>query len=429
MHKSSDRSTMLLNIFPCGFFLFYIGYLLNSYVFINNKMFTRPISLLGILLVLWGTYKIKKTTKGVDNSILPVYYFFMTICILNVIVGVPLAIFDGTTIGWLFDNTFWMYLIGFAMIIPMTFGKLRIMLKWAMIYVITAVAFSLFNFGDFYLHPTDIISNSVIGQFDSFRYNRPQEPGVLLAPIGAFLIFFSYFSRKWKFLIIIGFVLAIMAALLQGRRSISIITLCYPLISIVLYYNEKKNKMILLLALLSLGVLIGPQILARKDFNRFFDKNFVVLSERLEENTRDVVHDDFYKDMKEPTDWIFGRGMSGTYRSVQLSHIGHLNRSMVETGFLNIILHGGVLMLLPYIIILLYSFYKGFFFSNNIFVKSCSAYVLFHLFLLIPGGHLRFTYECFILFIFIRICTMDSWRRLSNKDILKIIESSSQKNT
>ena len=54
-------------------------------------------------------------------------------------------------------------------------------------------------------------------------------------------------------------------------------------------------------------------------------------------------------------EWLFGRGMDGTYRSPSVAELDTMNRRGIETGYLNIILHGGLFLLFPYIIILLYS--------------------------------------------------------------------------
>ena len=117
-------------------------------------------------------------------------------------------------------------------------------------------------------------------------------------------------------------------------------------------------------------------------------------------------------------DWIFGRGMSGTYRCPDE---GDPTRIVIETGYLNMILHGGLVMLIPFVTLLLYSSYKGFFCSNSYFVKSCSLIVFFHLLQLFPGGHLRLTMDSLIVFVFIRICISSSWRNKTDNLIINNI--------
>lgn len=60
-------------------------------------------------------------------------------------------------------------------------------------------------------------------------------------------------------------------------------------------------------------------------------------------------------------DWLLGRGMSGTYKSPSAAADDVANRSLIETGYLHLILKGGILLLIPYLIILINSVYKGFF--------------------------------------------------------------------
>lgn len=425
MLKLFPKDTKYLNYILFGLYVFYIGYLLNSYFFIENKLLTRPISLVGILLVLWGYYKTPKSLNGIDTEIKPLCYLFILVCFVNVIVGIPLTIRSGNTLGWLFDmGTLWMYIVFLVIFIPISFRSIHTIVSWALLYLLTSLSFSLYNFGDFYIHPEEVVSNYIIGTFDAFRFNRPQEPGLLLVPIGAFLIFYSFLKKKWRLFIAISFILALLAAMLQGRRTVSFITASYPLIAMLLYVFERKNRIAAFSIVLFLATILITQLFSIGYLKRFSDDNFVVLSERIDQNTRKAVHEDFYKDMNQLEDWILGRGMNGTYRSLQLSDVDKINRSIVETGYLNLILHGGLLMLIPYVIILLFAFYKGWFFSKNIFVKACAVYVLYHAILLLLSGHLRLTLECFVLFVFVRICLSLKWRNLSNNVInIKIGES------
>ena len=41
--------------------------------------------------------------------------------------------------------------------------------------------------------------------------------------------------------------------------------------------------------------------------------------------------------------------MDGTYRSPSVAELDTMNRRGIETGYLNIILHGGLFLLFPYI--------------------------------------------------------------------------------
>lgn len=100
----------------------------------------------------------------------------------------------------------------------------------------------------------------------------------------------------------------------------------------------------------------------------------------------------------------FGRGMDGTYRSPSVAELDTMNRRGIETGYLNIILHGGLFLLFPYIIILLYSV------INNVarrkdsyFSLSVIVYIIFHFVWLYPSGTPKLNLEYFVLWNFIAI--------------------------
>lgn len=88
------------------------------------------------------------------------------------------------------------------------------------------------------------------------------------------------------------------------------------------------------------------------------DNTFQVLFGRIDQDTRSGTEIDFYKNFT-AIDWLVGRGVNGTYRSLAVSDIDRLQRFVCETGYLNFILHGGVVLLVPYLFLLLNSIFKG----------------------------------------------------------------------
>ena len=134
-----------------------------------------------------------------------------------------------------------------------------------------------------------------------------------------------------------------------------------------------------------------------------YDEQFQILIERLDSNTREGTENDFYKDMN-GIDWIIGRGMSGTYYSPSVSDIDTKNRPLIETGFLNIILHGGVLALLPLIIILIHASYLGLFKSQSLIYKSCGIFIFIRLLWLYPSSSFKLNLTFSILWICVAIC-------------------------
>lgn len=413
--KLFSSKAKCLNCILFGLYIYYWGHLFHNYIFVNEK-WTRVFNLIGFCIIIYGFFKIKKSVQKCEPGFLFVYYFYILVCVINVIIGVPLMINDGRLSELISDpQSMGMYLIGFAFLIPVKLSYVRQVIRWAFLYAFTSLVFSLFFFNDLFIDASQIL-HSMIG-WDGYVLGRPQEPAILLMPIAAFFIFFTKFPIKYRVFLVIAFFFALCAAALSGRRGVAAILFGYLIIAICFHLLKEKRRLIISCLIMLLAIIPFVQYGGLDNIDKIFEENFVILYERMNEDTRKGVEVDFYKDMVETYDWIIGRGMAGTYKSVELSEVDRLHRTVVETGYLNIILHGGLLMLVPYILLLLYSFFRGFFFSNNSFLKSCALFVLYHFFLLYPSGHLRLTLEVFILFIFMRICMSPRWRNMSNQDI------------
>ena len=401
-----------------GLYIYYVSQLMHDYIFTESKMFTRIFTLFGALLFVYGLLITRKTYSGCDENIRINYKVFVVICIFNVLIGVPSLLFQDRAIEILASNLIWMFIMGFVVLLPFEDEDVCIVIRWALIYVITSLLFSLLFFRDLYVNPAELFATMVGWQAEVV--NKPQEPGMMLIPVSAFMILYHFISRRWKVLIILSFILAVLAGLMGGRRGgTSIILGLMSLPFIVLGMVHLKKTMVYFFFVVTI-VISAILIMPSNKSEEFVDTYFSVLAGRATTDTRSEAEDDFYEDFTNPVDWLIGRGAGGTFYSPALSWIDKLNRDIIETGYLNIILHAGLIMLIPYLILLVYAFYCGFFKSNSLFLKGCAAYVIFHLFMLYPGGHIRLSLQFFILFMYIRLCISEKWRNRTDDDIKRI---------
>lgn len=148
-------------------------------------------------------------------------------------------------------------------------------------------------------------------------------------------------------------------------------------------------------------------------FSNMADSFFSTLLERGDENTRDGVEESFYADMKSQTDWIFGRGWFGQY----YEPIFKTYRSSIETGFLALILRGGFLYLIPYVLILAFTAIYGYFKSRNLFCKSFAIMCLMQIVNLYPFGWPAFNFFHFLIWLGVWICNIKSFRELTDNQI------------
>jgi hypothetical protein len=174
---------------------------------------------------------------------------------------------------------------------------------------------------------------------------------------------------------------------------------------------KKENLVKLLWGIL---VIIGICLILMSSFD--WESYLVLLLDKLDKNTRSGVEMAFYKDMSW-MDWIIGRGMTGTYYCWEVSDIDRLNRLVIETGYLNIILKGGIFLLLPYVFFCIKSFFLGYFKSKNMLTKGMGVYCLAYVFFLYPSGTPEFNLSWVILWISILYCNTSSIRYMSDEQI------------
>ena len=390
-----------------GFFLFTVSDCFYNYIFIDNKLF-RMIGLLGILCILIAYIYLPKSQpfKGKWKIL---FNFFLAINIITILRGIYYPAIPYHRFAM--DSRFmWTYLIPFFLLLKPTSLFIRILFKWCWVYVWFALGFCLYNFSDFYLNPVEVM-RSMIG-WDAYYINRPQEPCNFVLPCCAFLFYFLSFSKKQKILLGLTIILALGAALMAGRRSSAATVLCFVLTALCSLYYRSNQKIGIFLITLSLIGVITYYI----DLN-FWEGKFEFLLDRIDSDTRSGTETDFYKDMTTISDWIFGRGMSGTYLSPSVAAIDKLHRTGIETGYLNLILHGGVCLLAPYVLLMLRAAYCGLFSSRNLLCKACAVYIGFHILFLYPGGTPNLSMEYLMLYLFIALCNSRTWLNKTNDEI------------
>lgn len=190
--------------------------------------------------------------------------------------------------------------------------------------------------------------------------------------IGALLPFFSAFllgllsrlssKRQGYVTFLIWFVFFILM-ILNARRNVSFSLALYALIAYVVtvFSNIKRNPIkYFLIVVFSFFMLVTIQINMDKMTSGVFNN----MAQRATLDTRSGVEELFFLDFfNSPIeDWIFGRGMNGGYlQKVVNESTGEVSdtRSVIETGYLNMILKGGLLYVLIILLIMFYTISKG----------------------------------------------------------------------
>ena len=165
----------------------------------------------------------------------------------------------------------------------------------------------------------------------------------------------------------------------------------------------------MVIMILSFGHLATSSYVFQRGFNKeAFDAS------------RSTVFEAFFLDFNSTSDWIIGRGIEGTVlRAASTGDIGEL----IENGFLVVILKGGLLYLIPFLIILLRASYLGFYKSNNDLVKALAYLILIYIIIMFFFNIPSFTTKYIFLWISVSVCFTPEIRSTNNDEIFKKINS------
>lgn len=227
----------------------------------------------------------------------------------------------------------------------------------------------------------------------------------LIAPLVLFLMKDLISKKDWKYATL-NIIVALLVAIIAGRRSSSFAYILVFIASFFVVFRKSASATINTLILTAIGVTLIYQM----GFLDFF------LS-KIDSDSRSGVVENFYDDMDTYT-WIFGRGALGTYYDPS-PLFGHIdgNRTEIETGYLNMILKGGIIYLVLYVFVLFKAFYKGYFMTNNDLTKAFACISLITCIELIPYGIQSFNLKYLSIWIGVGLCLNRQVRQMTNKEI------------
>lgn len=233
-----------------------------------------------------------------------------------------------------------------------------------------------------------------------------------LAPAAIVIFFKKYLAaNKWK-MYFIAYIGSLLISAYLARRGGLTMSLLYLVVCWLMYAVADKNTSKIKLVILGLLIVMIVFML----FNNLSDSFFSTLTKRGNEDTRGGVEDSFMLDVFASDDWILGRGWFGQYYE---SNLG-IYRGGIETGYLSLILRGGIVYLIPYTLMLFISFVNGYFRSNNLLCKSFALMCVMQLVSLYPYGWPAFNFMHFIIWLGVWICNNSKYRKMSDCSIKKL---------
>jgi len=269
---------------------------------------------------------------------------------------------------------------------------------------------------DLLIMGNNVVSQGLIENFSQF----------LAIPAGFILLTFVYHKKKLNLFALFIVTLTFILAVIRARRGLMFITMTMLIFSYLVYQIANKTKVVNTVISFFVLIIVAYSALIIYDKNR--KDTFSLITERFEQDTRSRVEEYFYQDL-EPTDWIFGKGMLGEYFCPGVEEgIGRVTiyRSIIETGYLQVILNSGLIGLILMLLIMIPAMIKGFFRSKNILSKSAAIWIFLFLVYMYPGSFVIFSVYYIIVWIAVGICWSDQIRNMSDEDIRKLTESGQQ---
>jgi len=213
--------------------------------------------------------------------------------------------------------------------------------------------------------------------------------------------------------------LTFLLAAIRARRGMIFLSFNVLFFSFLLYQFVNKAKVVQIVLLGFVIIILAYGAIKIYENNR--KDTFSLITERIEDDTRSEVTTYFYRDFK-IKDWIIGRGINGQYFCPGVEDgEGRISvyRSVIETGFLQIILNGGIVSLLLFIMISVPALIKGLFHSNNLLIKAAGIWILLFYLYAYPGTPTIFSLNYILVWISIGACYSQELRYLTDDEIFK----------
>lgn len=372
----------------CGILSYYISTsILTLYL---PRTICAFLDLICILFIGYSFWKVPKRRLNADMDTKIVYFFFLIWGLGIAARGILsydsiLAMRECVTNS----ETFLTYLLPLFFFIKPDTELFVYLKKIGLVCLILGLIFFVLNINDLFLHAQEFYAELVAADVDD-KFAILGRCGVQNALAYPLLLFYigGYLNKKREFyFFLFCYVLSIISIAYAGRRGGLATVMLYLLTP--LFLKVKFKNFILLSTAFIIFYYFGMDIIESK---------FSVLSNRMYDDTRTWAEDEFYKGMDE-VDWLVGKGSTGAFYSPYFC----TKRNLIETGYLHLVLKGGIFYSIAWCYLLLVSFIKGFF-AKSMMVRVMAFYIL----PFIPGlylfGHPVMDIPYFILWICIICC-------------------------
>lgn len=405
-NMTNRKDSLLLNLFWLGFMIYITSYAISSTNQVNF-VFVNVLQIIGLALLLPSAVVIMQFR--IENKYLRTLFVLYIFWLLTVVIR-----------GFSFDYDFLkqmlfspmrgvlVYFIPLVVLIPLNAVFFRKLVGTILFLGFCFLIFSVVSSRQL-LFPVNYYLSQ--GIFETYSQH-------LSLPLGFILLTYIYHTSSRNLFALFLMMMTFLLAVLRARRGMIFLSFNILFLSFIVYQWINKTRVV---RIVLLGFVI---IIAAYSAMKLYENNrkdtFSLITERIDDDTRSEVETYFYRDFK-IKDWIIGRGINGQYfcPGVEDAEGGiSIYRSVIETGFLQIILNGGMISLLLFMLISIPALVKGIFHSNNLLSKAAGIWILLFYIYAYPGTPTIFSLNYIMVWISIGACYSQPLRDLSDNEIL-----------
>ncbi|MGN6542274.1 MAG: hypothetical protein ACTHKY_15805 [Ginsengibacter sp.] len=403
---------------PLYFILFWGGFITYSVFQTANSIYLltfsicAPFQILGIISLIIGAFNI--AVLKIKNSYLRASFIFYFVWLLLIIFRDSPQLTNFTMIKVFLFSPYGsgglLYFVPLAIFLPKNAVFYR---KTFNAIIALGVIFLLFDI---------VMANQLLVAGDNPESQEMLETlSVLSVPCGFILCTYVYHS-KFRNLVALAIVgLTLLLALIRARRGLSLYCSSILFFAYLIYFYNSKKKYIHVYALF-LFFCVESLYLNNMTYHIRENRILGFFAERGDDDTRTGIEWYFYNDMQ-TKDWTVGKGILGDYYCPDISESQQTNfRDDIETGYLQIILKGGIVSLLLFLLISIPAIIKGIFFSRNTLAKASGVWILLFISTLYPRDETKFTLNYILVWMSIGLCYNKNLRNLQEEEIIGFLE-------
>ena len=413
----SKKQEQSLNFFWYGFIVYMLFYIFSSIDgFFISAASCQGAQALGFVSMIYGASGVM-SLKFDDQYLGTIFWVYLAYSMTIIFRGAELSMSSLKQL--LFDITFGAmpYLAPLVVLLPRNIKAYKKIYKVLLIFgvcflVLVALFFNL-------MRDPDRLNLQAQGLVENFS-------GLLAVPCGFLLMTYLYHSKEKDFLqlgrknLFAGFVLlvALYFAIFRARRGL--IFICGTTLASIfmVYLISAKRKMMIIFTLVIFVGFVALFMAGRKT-----PAMFSFLVDRGEEDTRSGVEVYMYADMSS-TDWVIGKGIKGEYYCPIVDNVNDASgfRGYIETGYLQMILKGGIMSIALLLLILIPAIFKGLFKSKNILSKAAAIWITLWIIYEYPVIGVGFTMHYLLVWVSVGICYSKKIRNMADSTIKFYLE-------